>query len=342
MRARRSGFVLLAALWLLVALAAVGLDAALRSRTRRLAAANILDSSRARAAAVAGTEYARSRLTAALLDRAEELRADAMQRASTSRAATQARNASVSRLLRGSDPLEDPWREPAELIVPEMTFVDARYSLRVRDTGAALNLNEADEGMLRQFFAQGMRVDYADADHLAQAILDWRDEDEIPRVGGGEREQYIDENAPVLPPNRDFAELDELRHVMGMTQELYEAALPYITLIGSGDINVNSAPMPVLLALPGMDEGAANELMRMRDVGRVPRSMSQLRNMMPAGTASALEAEDDRLDDVVTFATNEVEIRADGRVDGSPIRVVASVVVARSNTGAVVVWRRID
>ena len=33
MNARRGGFVLIAALWLLVALGAVGLDAALRSRT---------------------------------------------------------------------------------------------------------------------------------------------------------------------------------------------------------------------------------------------------------------------------------------------------------------------
>ena len=32
---------------------------------------------------------------------------------------------------------------------------------------------------------------------LAQAILDWRDEDELPRINGGEREEYLEEGALV-------------------------------------------------------------------------------------------------------------------------------------------------
>ena len=74
----RDGFALVAALWLLVALGAVGLQTALASQARRQAAANLLDEVRARAAVVAGTEYARSRLTAAMLGQAEELRAEAV------------------------------------------------------------------------------------------------------------------------------------------------------------------------------------------------------------------------------------------------------------------------
>lgn len=338
---RRDGFILIAALWLLVALGAVGLDAALRSRTRRLAAANLLDETRARAAAVAGVEYARSRLTAAMLDRADELRSQAVERARTSRQRSQAERQSVTSLFRRSDPAEDPWRAPDELMAPDMVFGDARYTLRVRDTGAALNLNDADEEVLRQFFAQGMRVDYAHADRLAQAILDWRDADEIPRLGGAERDEYLRAGAPVLPPNRDFAELDELRYVMGITPELFEASVPYLTLIGSGDVNVNAAPEPVLLALPDMTPGAVTELLRLRQIGTVPRTSGQLRSMVPM-IGSSGTGRNNRFDRMTTFATNEVEIVAEGRVEGSPIHVIARVVVARSNAGAVVVWRRID
>lgn len=342
MSGRRSGFVLVAALWLLVALGAVGLDAALRSRTRRLAAANLVDETRAMAAAVAGTEYARSRLTAAMLDRAEELRSDALRRARTDAARNRASRQSVRSFMTAQDPLEDPWREPELLVEREMAFGDARYQLRLRDTGAALNVNTANEEMLRDFFAQGMRVDYADADHLAQAILDWRDEDEIPRLDGGEREQYLKERLPVLPANRDFAELDELRHVMGMTPELYERAAPYLTLIGSGRINVNAAPEPVLLALPGMTPAAAQELIRMRESGYVPRSGSQFRDLLPFASGSGTQADRARFDRLTTYTTNEVEIVAEGRVEGSPIRVEARVVVGRSNSGAVVLWRRVE
>jgi type II secretory pathway component PulK len=343
MRGRaRHGFVLIAALWLLVALGAVGLDAALRSRTRRLAAANLLDEARARAAAIAGTEYARSRLTSAMLGRAEELRSEAVSRARNSQTRRRALQSNVRTLFRNADPAEDPWRAPDELVTPEMAFGDARYTLRVRDTGAALNLNGADQDVLRQFFAQGLRLDYAHADRLAQAILDWRDEDELARLGGGEREEYLRAGAPMLPPNRDFVELDELRYVMGMTPDLYDLALPYLTLIGSGDVNINAAPEPVLLALPGMTPGAAAELVRMREAGQFPRSTNELVRLMP-GLANPNDSQAaSQFLRMTTFTTNEVEILADGRVEGSPMHVQARVVVARSNAGAVVVWQLID
>ncbi len=222
----RNGFALVAALWLLVALGSVGLHAALASRARRQAAANLLDEVRARAAVVAGSEYARSRLTAAMLGRAEELRSEAMASARGSRQQRRAAQSSVRNLFRSANPLEDPWREPQDLMVSEMAFGDTRYALLLRDVGAALNLNDATEDMLRQFFALGLDVDFAEADQLAQAILDWRDEDDIPRINGGERGEYLDDEALVLPPNRDFVEIDELRHVRGMTPELYVMAAP--------------------------------------------------------------------------------------------------------------------
>ena len=339
---QRDGFVLIAALWLLIALGAVGLDAALRSRTRRLAAANLLDESRARAAAVAGTEYSRSRLTAAMLGRAEELRSEAMSRTRNRRMQSRIQQSNVRSLFRNSDPAEDPWRAPDELVAPEMVFGDARYTLRVRDTGAALNLNTADEEVLRQFFSQGLRLDYARADRLAQAIMDWRDEDDLPRIGGGEREEYLRAAAPMLPPNRDFADLDELRYVMGMTPEVHDLALPYLTLIGSGTVNLNAAPAPVLLALPGMTEGAATQLVQMRDAGQFPRSTSELEGLLPGLASPNDDQAASRFMRMTTFTTNEVEILVDGRVEGSPIHVEARVVVARSNTGAVVIWQRID
>ena len=124
----RDGFALVAALWLLVALGSVGLQAALASRTRRQATANLLDEVRARAAVVAGTEYARSRLTAAMLGQAEELRAEAMAQ-SRGRNQRRVATSSISRLYRSVNPLEDPWREPRDLMVPEMAFGDARYAL---------------------------------------------------------------------------------------------------------------------------------------------------------------------------------------------------------------------
>lgn len=335
------GFVLVTALWLLVALAAVGLDASLRARQRRLAAANVLDQTRARAAAMAGAEYARSRLTAAILGRADELRSEALEQARGARQQRAVMRQSLRSLFQYSDPFVDPWRDPQELVDAEKAFGDARYTLRLRDVGAALNLNEADERMLRQFFAQGLRVDFALADRLAQAILDFRDEDDIPRVNGGERDEYLDEKLPVLPANRPFADLDELRYVIGMTPEIFERARPHLTLIGSEDVNVNAAPVEVLLALPGMTETAASEIVRLREAGQMARSEAELETLLPAGAWAAIQAEGRRFEQVTTFTTSEVEVLSEGRVEGGPVKVFAQVIVTRSDQGAVVVWRKV-
>lgn len=335
----RRGFVLIAALWLLVALGAVGLNAGLQMRTERLAAANSLDRARAREAAFAGAEYARSRLTAALLDRAEELRAQA---ASANRGRNQGRVQSVQRLFRNADPLEDPWRDPGGLVVSEMIFGDARFTLRLRDAQSVLNINAADEEMLLSFFSQGLALDFGLAERITQAIADWRDPDDLPRPGGGEREEYLRAGAPVLPPNRGFADMDELRHVMGMTPEIFAAVLPYITLRGSGDINVNAAPYPVLLAIPGMTPEAATELLRLREAGEFPTSRQQLFRMLPEALTQQMDARGRSFENRVTFRTDQVEIISEGRVEGSPVSSRVRLTVVRSDQGALVVTRVFD
>lgn len=337
----REGFALVAALWLLVALGSVGLQAALASRARRQAAANLLDEVRARAAALAGSEYARSRLTAAMLGRAEELRAEALESARGRRSQRRAASSSVRSLFRSANPLEDPWREPQELVVPEMTFGDARYALLLRDVTAALNLNGATETMLRQFFSQGLGVDYAEADELAQAILDWRDEDELPRINGAEREEYLEAEALVLPPNRDFVDVEELRYVRGMTPELYVRAAPYLTLIGSGAINLNSAPEVVLLAVPGMDESAVIQILRLRESGYLPRSDRELVALLPGLETRVLTEEAEAFRDLTVYTTEQVEILAQGWVDGGVVPVTFRTVVRRGNSEAEVGRREV-
>jgi general secretion pathway protein K len=328
---RRGGFALVAALWLLIALSAAGLDAALRSQSQRLAAANRLDASRAQEAALAGGDYARSRLTAALLERAEELRAEAARRGVTQQ--------------RGRVPgmsQEDPWRAPGELVPQGMLLGDAEFLLDVRDTGERLHLNTATEEMLRQFLSEGLRIDFAWADRVTQAVLDWRDEDDLPRLNGAERDEYVAAGAAVLPPNRPFTSVDELRHVLGVTPELFAAARPYLTVTGSGRINLNAAPEPVLIAVPTFTPAAAAELLRRRDAGQFPRSMNELRALLGPAYGAPTGNELTRLNRQITYATNEVEIVAVGRIQGSPVSATVRTVVARANTEAIMVWRRIE
>jgi len=329
MRATRSGFALVAALWLLVALGAVGMDAALRSKARRVPAANLIDQTRARDAALAGGAYAQSRLTAALRQYELELRAEMQRRGVRRRIALQAGQA------------DNLWREPAELMEASVALGDLTFQLDVHDTGLALNINLATEDMLRAFFAQGLRLDYPVADGLTQAMLDWRDEDDLPRVNGAEREQYLEENAAVLPANRPFADVEELRYVLGMTPELLAAIRSFVRVNGSSRVNVNAAPVEVLSALPGFTPAQWASFARQRAAGRYPADATELRRMFGMN-ANDRERETQEFNRYATFSTNEVTIVSDGRIEGSPVRARATLIVARSQTGAVVVWRRVE
>lgn len=331
MRTDRRGFVIVAVLWLMVALGAVGLDQSLRNRTERLAAANAIDEARARSVALAGAEYARSRLTAALLERADELRSQGRR----------SRTRSMGRLFGRSDPFEDPWRVPEELVVSEGALGDARFTLRVRDRGALLNVNEVDYESLRSFFALGLRVDAADADAIANAIVDWRDPDDLPWPGGGEREEYLEEGRPVLPANRGFADVEELQFVRGMTPEILAQASPYLTVFGSDDINLNAAPEPVLLAIPGMTEAAAAAIVDLRESGVTPRSDGELFEVLGDALAGPLRRQGRDFERRVDFTTSEVEILSRGWIEGSPVSVVARTVVTRSDDGALVIWEAV-
>lgn len=313
---RDRGFALVAALWLLVALSAVGLEFGLRARERRLAAANVLEGAQARAAAEAGIAHARARLDG-LARRVEELRGS----------------------MSSSRPL-DPWAQPGTLFPDSVSLDDVGYRITLRDAGAALDVNRASEEELRRFFS-ALRVDFGQADRLAQAIADWRDPDDLHRARGAERQHYLEEGLPVLPRNGPFQEMSELRYVKGMSGEIYEEAKPYLTLLGPGHVNLNGAERPVLLALPGMTEEAVAVLFRFRRQGRHVASLADLSNELSPPARKALEAEMTSLLSRVEFETREVEAVSEGWVEGSPVRARVEGLFVRSRGATFLVWRRV-
>jgi general secretion pathway protein K len=298
------GFALIAALWLVVALSALALEVSLVARERRLAAANTVEGTQGRAAADAGLEHARARL-AGMLERGAL----------------------------------DPWRRVDSVLAQAVALGDARYRVTLRDAGSALNVNRASEAELRRLLV-ALRVDAGLADRLAQTIADWRDPDDLRRARGAEREEYLRAGRPVLPRNGPFQSIAELGSVLGMTPEILELIRPHLTLLGTGQVNLNAAPRPVLLALPGIGEEAAGVLLRRQNGARPLRSLAELSLELSSGARAVLQAETSALLARATFETREVEAVSDGWVDGSPVRVHAQGLLVRARDVAFLVWRR--
>lgn len=305
----RQGFALIAALWLLVALTAAGLGFGLLERARHLAAANTVEEARARAAAEAGLADTRSRLL---------------------------------QLLDGQrDDRVDPWS--SELVKPVDTVAvgSARAVVTINDPTARLNLNRATEGELRRLFV-ALRLDYGDADRIAQRIMDWRDADDMRRARGAERDDYESEGSAVLPANGAFTRLAELRDVLGVTSEIYDRVRPYLTLEGSGQVGLLGASRPVLLSLPGMSEQAVALIMKRRISGRALPRLADLAAELPAGPRTLLTDSLPVLEPRVAYDIRELVASSVGAVEGSPVKVEMRGVLARAGQNVFLVWRQTE
>ena len=115
---------------------------------------------------------------------------------------------------------------------------------------------------------------------ITDSIEDWRDRDDLNRLNGAESDYYQSLPEPHFAKNGPFDVPEELLLVRGITPEIYYGRKgttesgeqfekyglqKYLTTFASiNRINVNSASVPVLAAVPGLDDQAADLIYGMR------------------------------------------------------------------------------
>jgi len=129
-------------------------------------------------------------------------------------------------------------------------FGDAEVEISITDESGKIDINRADnETMTNLFLSLGM--DETEAWHLADAIEDWRDEDDLPRPYGGELAEYEGAGYPYGPANEAFGSVDELQQVIGVSWALFRELEPLLTVnSNSSRINPAFASAETLAALP--------------------------------------------------------------------------------------------
>lgn len=127
-----------------------------------------------------------------------------------------------------------------------------------------VDLNQAPKDLVERLV---LAVDpEADAEAVAGAIVDWRDPDDDRQPGGAEDSDYRAAGLNYAARDGPFTSVQELQQVLGVTPELYQVLRELVTVHG-GQASVDPlvAPRTVLLALPGMDESAVEELLAWRE-----------------------------------------------------------------------------
>lgn len=161
-----------------------------------------------------------------------------------------------------------------------------QFSVKIMDLERRFNINAADEVVLNQALVV-MAVDAADAARIVDAILDWRDPDNKPRLSGAESDDYLALERPHLCKDGPIDDLSELLLIRGITPQMYwgaaagslaarpfsggrsarfrpEAEITYpvgfvelFGTLGNRQININTATPQALQLIPGIDETIA-------------------------------------------------------------------------------------
>jgi hypothetical protein len=114
----------------------------------------------------------------------------------------------------GSEEKMDKW---VRLSVDDMEVL-----VRVGKEAKEINLNQASDAQIRDSIIRWLGEDrFDEAEQLADAILDWRDPDDLTRTNGAEADDYEAQGLDYTPSNGPFNLLTELLLVRGVTGELF-------------------------------------------------------------------------------------------------------------------------
>lgn len=143
-------------------------------------------------------------------------------------------------------------------------FGETTVEIRITDESGKINVNQANVELLTELFFQ-RGVDELAAVSLADAIVDWRDNDDFALEYGAEIEDYEASGYPYGPANQPFQTVDELQQVMGMTQQMFEQVRDVLTVSGgAGTPNPAFASPELVALLPDMDIETAREFVAER------------------------------------------------------------------------------
>ena len=213
-----------------------------------------------------------------------------------------------------------------------------------------LSVNTAPASVLAALIMEVGGLSTTAAEEVAEAIVDWRDPDDLPEPNGTESATYQQLESPYPCRNAPLGSVEELLLIRGVTYELYQKLKGYVTVWGEGKVSLNSASPEVLKAL-GMSQGLVDRILLYRQgpdgmpqtaddalfssVGSFPSELQRTVGLTPDQFS---EASTFAASGLVTVNSGLFEVRAFGQVPGNlrPRREIHSVV---DSSGRILAWR---
>lgn len=308
-----SGVILIAMLWILTALAVIAISFARESRVEVAAARNAQ-------ALEASYFIARAGIEATTYQILRKYLTPAVQRTAVQ-----------------TEP------DPIDLGRVAGDFAGGSYQVEIQDESGKLNINIVSEQQLTALI-QAAGIAEPDAGIIKDSILDWKDADDAHRFNGAEDDYYQGLNPPYRAKNRRIDAIEELLLVRGITRDYFfgkperaaDGSITYryglarlLTVHATPDqININHAPLPVLLSIPGMPADAA-QLIYERRKTKPFKDIEELRQEIP------IAINDNTRRSLTTRQTGVLTLTAVARTrDSKARRIVRAIIRLTPRAGA--------
>jgi general secretion pathway protein K len=254
---REEGTVLLLVILILTLISVLILSWAQEWRTELKLASNFGEAHKCQRLAEAGIYYALGKLVTAKTAETSEM------------------NAVTPQAQRDSGALWQGDQKSHELELP-----DGKVEVRISDEGGKINLNRASEALLLSFFTV-LGLPEPQVRIMVDSIQDWRERGSYPRLHGAKNAYYLSLDPPYVAKDGPFETVEELAWVRGFeASPLIPQLSRWLTVRSAeGGINLNTAPLEVLLAMGFARDAALNII--------ATRQAMPLRNFQEIGQTGA-------------------------------------------------------
>jgi general secretion pathway protein K len=177
----------------------------------------------------------------------------------------------------------------------------------LEDPEARLDLNLATAEALQRVIG---------SDSLVDALLDWRDPDDVERPQGAESEWYRIHQRR-LPRNGPLADVTEMASIRGFDSVLVRRLALVLTVSGSPRLDLNAAPPELLPLLPGVGEEAVGVILRRRAEGRPLASTDELLSLLSPASRQVLLGQYREFTAMAAYAPGRMVAVLEGGVRGT-------------------------
>ncbi len=154
-------------------------------------------------------------------------------------------------------------------------FENYELYIKIEDENSKININKIieEKGKTNQLLLDIFKnlitiLEYPT--NILDCLLDWIDEDNLPRVSGAEDLAYSIEGLGYVPPNRNLLSLKELLLIKGFNKEIVygneekKGLLDFITIYSDDKININTCKNEILNSI-GFTNEQVNRIIEERE-----------------------------------------------------------------------------